>query len=64
MTNEAALNVLGQLLTGIQHRDGPDDPTFSLKEIESDGAKVWTRLVLPSGDVYRVEVEWLRQESP
>jgi hypothetical protein len=62
--DDAALHILAELLSGIRHRDGPDDPTFSLSEIESDGEKVWTRLVMPSGDTYRVQVEWLTDESP
>jgi hypothetical protein len=62
----AGLDLLVQLLTGIPHTGGRDDPTLGLDEITEDEAThtVSTTLVLPSGDRYRVSVEWLREQSP
>jgi hypothetical protein len=64
----AAAMFLGQLLSGIQHpAHVPDDePTVSAETIapvEGEDA-VETVLVLPSGDKFRVTVEWLSEESP
>jgi hypothetical protein len=60
----ASLHVLTELLSGIQHRDGADDMTFSLDKIETFKHGVSTKLILPSGDVYQLTVEWIDAESP
>lgn len=67
MSADAALTLLSQMLTGIQHPSflSDDEPTFSAQEITSintDGVRVI--LISPSGDHYAVTVEWLREESP
>lgn len=62
----AALDLLVQLLTGIPHEGGEDEMTFGLDTIDEDFLThtVSTTVVLPSGDRYKVSVEWLREQSP
>lgn len=62
----AGLDLLVQLLTGLPHTGGKDEMTFGLDTIDEDFLThtVSTTVVLPSGDRYRVAVEWLRGESP
>ena len=62
---EAALLMLGRMLTGIMHgpafdpmRPGPAGV------IGPDGDGVTAIVQLPSGDTYKVTVEWLAEESP
>lgn len=65
----ASINLLAQMLTGIQHPDflPLGHPTFSADEIKQLPGKddsVSMLLVSPSGDRFLVTVEWLREESP
>lgn len=66
---QAALSLLSQMLAGIQHPAfvSDDEPTFSAKSISTvpdaeDAVEVV--LITPSGDHYRITVEWLQDESP
>lgn len=58
------MNLLVQLLTGIEHTGGPDDPTLTMADFKQDGDALETVVRLDSGDSYRVRVEWLREQSP
>jgi hypothetical protein len=66
---QASLNLLSQMLVGIQHPSflSDDEPTFSAKSIstlpESEDA-VEVVLISPSGDHFRITVEWLKDDSP
>jgi len=43
----------------------PDEPDVALSSIEASGEhSVETVVVMPTGDRYRVTVEWLQGESP
>lgn len=66
----SATSLLARLLGGIRDTallDGEvagETPTFSLDELEETAAgEVSTKLILPSGDVYRVTVAWISEES-
>lgn len=67
-THTPAASLLGQMLAGIGMATGGaplDVPTLSLEDAEPQGDfGMAATLVLPSGDKYRVTVEWLRDESP
>lgn len=66
MSNAAAIDLLAQMLTGIQHPSflSEDEPTLSMEAMAQEGDKVSAILTRPSGDRYRLSVEWLREESP
>lgn len=62
----AATSLLAAMLTGIPEHNLGDElvPNLSLSEIRSEGAIVYTTIVLPSGDRFKVSVEWDSEASP
>lgn len=68
MSSNAATSLLAQMLFGIgstTRNVDPDEPDVALSSIEASGEhSVETVVVMPTGDRYRVTVEWLQGESP
>jgi hypothetical protein len=68
--SQAAVGLLAQMLLGlsmaaeIQGRTSEAEPDFALDEIETEGPAVFTRVTMPSGDVFRLAVSWDAEASP
>jgi hypothetical protein len=67
--SRAAVSLLSRMLFGISEtallqKPVTAEPDFALDEIETIGTAISTKVVMPSGDVFRVVVAWDEEESP
>lgn len=65
--SNAAVPLLARMLFGISNTGqsfDADAPDFSANFEVPDDHTVSTIITLPTGDEYRVTVEWLAEESP
>lgn len=70
---QAASGLLARMLTGLSitappglaNADGDPEPDFGAGEFELLGENgIAVTIHLPSGDQYRVTIDWLKEESP
>lgn len=64
ITATTGISFLAHLLAACDNVDDPAYKDIKIDVVTTDGRTVIARLVTPSGDTYRVTVEWISEDSP